>query len=388
MFANRILILLFLFFIYLHSEEHKTIIIDNNIYISHDILIQTIQNQKDEYFRMLLNQPWQDEVFHEAFNKIKKDNEDVNLSKLNTNKLLNLLEKTILENENYTNYLRGIILFILNKYNEALPYFKKASDLGNRDALFFYSLYFTPYLTKDVDISMFYFLLKQSMYKNSNLPYLTELRWWGEKRIKPLLSPHSIVDIISKKNRITVSSIKGKGEYIYTPINRQYPQEINFDKLIVLTSFFKDIFFSQTKLASLDKQKISKKANPSNLISVVKIDEHKCEKTKPYLYTGNYKPENKCGKNLPFKDFIKIIGVSNPCLISNKKAHHYIFIYSLDYKNKKVYLIDGWTKNSFLLEDNNILGLKGKIFNLPYGNLIELSFDDFKNTVVGCVNTL
>jgi len=394
--VNRIsLILLFSFFSY--AEEN--ININRNIIIPVNSLVKSIKIQRDKYIENLMRHPFIDKEYYLVWEKIQVIKEKNILNQEKEDELLKMLKialnKSIENNTKLNNYLKGLIHFILEDYNKAFPFFKKASRQGNKDALFLYALYFTPYLGNDVDIPKFYFLLKQSVIGKSTLPFISQIRWWKPRNIKPLLQANALINILETKSFITNKELKKIDEYIYTPINSQTLKNNNFDQIAQLTLLFKEVFFEQSRLTSLNKQVLSKDMNSSTLSSFLKsffpkLNEAECTKMKPYLYTNNYQPENKCGKNLPFKQFIKKIKAGNPCLISNKKSHHFLLVYSIDYKTRKIYFIDGWVQNSFLLEKNNILGLKGKIIKLREGNLIELSFEDYEYSAIGCVslNTL
>jgi len=381
-YANKIILILF-FSIFIYAETYQDININNNIIISTDSLLESTKIQKDIYIKTLMNKPYKDKKFYPIWEKVhllkQKDKESLEM-------LENALKKSTNNDIKLNSYIEGLISFISGNYTKAFPLLKTASNLGNKDALYLYALYFTPYLGNEVNIPKFYFLLKQSIVGGSKLPFYSQLRWWKLKNIKPLFKTSGLIKMLETKSLITIKDLKKLNEYVYIPHTYKISKN-NFDKIAKLTLLFKTIFYTQGKYTSLDKQDLSKSTNQTSLANFLefKFDETKCNKIKPYIYTNNYQAENKCGKNLPFKKFINKIQAGDVCLVTNKKAHHYLTIYSINYKSKKIYFIDSWTQNSFLLEKNNILGLKGKVINIPQGSLIELSFEDYQYSVVGCV---
>lgn len=370
----------------LHGGESENIDIHGNIIIPFYSLLDAYKVQKKLYVDDLIEHPYYDKQYYTQFKKIQLLKKSNKISEDDAYKILEYsIEKSIENNSRLNNYLRGVLYFISKEYDKAFPLLKKSSDQGNKDALFLYSLYFTPYIGNRTDIKKFYFLLLQSIVGESNLPLVSQIRWWKSKNIKPLLRSSVLIGIIEKNKLIKEKDIDNLDEYIYRSTDSKHMSK---DKRARLTLLFKDIFYSQDRMTSLNEQVISKNMSPSTLFTTFEIsNEKECEHTKPFIYTKSYQPENKCGKNIPFEKFIKKISAGDVCLISNKKAHHLLFVYSIDYKKKKIYFIDGWPKKSFLLKTNNLIGLKGKLTTIGQRQLIELPFADFHYVVVGCAKT-
>lgn len=349
-------------------DNNESININSKIIIPFDSIQKSIEIQRYQYAKDLVLYPYFNKAYYDIWKK--SSNKEIRLHGL---------IKAFNNKGDFISYLRGLVLFIEKDYIKALPFFRKSANLGNPDALFFYSLYYTPYIGNSTDIKRFYILFLQSLTGESSVLKDSIIRWWGKQDIKPLIKAKFLVNFFNK-SIITQSALKNIDEYFL--IFRD--PKIDIVKSAHLTLLFKQAFYAQKLLAPINNQPVLKNIESSTL-ATLNTNEKNCTKGQNnIIYTNMYKPENSCGRNVSFKEFIKKVRPGDICLITNKTVHHFLYIYSINYKEKKVRFLDGWPKESFLLQNNNILGLRGKIVQAPLGDLIELSFEDFKYVIVGC----
>lgn len=283
-------------------------------------------------------------------------------------------------------YLVGLIDIVLKNDERGLTMIKNSAELGYNDAILILStIYYNGYGNTSPDINRFYLWIKQAGI-NGYLYDKIKIKFPLGQDIGRFYNLDMAV-MLSEAMFNLPQENKALFNEILLPISSDWCQAVRDDESnynlsfkIMASSIIRNTLGSQGVMREIKEQPIQKSNSTIEMF----------KKYYPLglfetIYSKRYKPKDASSKVMDAAEIVKRLCPGDIILVSNRISHHFVFAYSINIDNNTITILDGWAKESFLLENsfNNILFVKGTICEFQdKKHLVEISIDDFEKIIV------